>query len=372
MEVHLHIGVPPSGHDDLDPLIGEPLEGLPARRGRLEDVDAVECPTPVEHLGKRLSDVPTDVEHDPTHHRADDAMPGVGRLAQRPAYPERDERIRLRRQAGRASWSVTTVIPTFDAASSLASTLDALTALDLPSGGTLEIVVSDDGSTDRTIEVASGYPNVRVVRGERCGPAGARNRGAGAGSGEILAFVDSGDVPSEPWLRQIVATFQDPLVGMASWPAWVVERHSAASSSSELAPVPRAWSPWRRASPCGAASSMRSAGTTPTCAVARTPTCVSEQRCTASLMVVASSAPTRPRRASSSVVRRRTTTGRDSTPRSTSSSATPTNSASTGREPCASTRSPPSTRHAVATGRVHAPTPGRRWGAAEASATWRG
>ena len=120
-------------------------------------------------------------------------------------------------------WSVTTVIPTFDAGSSLASTLDALTALDLPSGGTLEIVVSDDGSTDGTIEVASGYPNVRVVRGERCGPAGARNRGAGAGSGEVLAFVDSGDVPSEPWLRQIVETFQDPLVGMASWPAWVVD-----------------------------------------------------------------------------------------------------------------------------------------------------
>ena len=171
--------------------------------------------------------------------------------------------------------SVTAVIPTFDAAPSLASTLDALTALDLPAGGTLEIVVSDDGSTDGTIEVASGYPNVRVVRGERCGPAGARNRGADAGSGEILAFVDSGDVPAEPWLRQIVAAFQDPRVGMASWPAWVVDAALGRESSSELAPVPKAWSPWRRASPCGEPSSMRSAGTTPTCAVARTPICVS-------------------------------------------------------------------------------------------------
>ena len=28
-----------------------------------------------------------------------------------------------------------------------------------------DIVVSDDGSTDETIEVVSGYPNVRFVRG---------------------------------------------------------------------------------------------------------------------------------------------------------------------------------------------------------------
>jgi glycosyltransferase involved in cell wall biosynthesis len=120
-------------------------------------------------------------------------------------------------------WSVTVVIPTFEAASSLPSTLDALGGLERPPVGTLEIVVADDGSTDDTLEVAAGYPNVHVVRGERCGPAGARNRGAQVGSGEVLAFVDSGDEPSEPWLRQIVATFADPLVGLASWPGWLVD-----------------------------------------------------------------------------------------------------------------------------------------------------
>jgi glycosyltransferase involved in cell wall biosynthesis len=120
-------------------------------------------------------------------------------------------------------WSVTAVIPTFEAASSLAATLDALAALERPPGGTLEIIVADDGSTDGTLDVAARYPHVRVVRGERCGAAGARNRGAEAASGEILAFVDSGDLPAGPWLRQIVATFADPLVGIASWPAWLVD-----------------------------------------------------------------------------------------------------------------------------------------------------
>ena len=222
VEVHLHVGVPPSSHDDLDPLVGEPLKRRAARGGRLEDVDAVECPTPVEDLGKRLPDVSTHIEHDPTRHHTDDARAGMALRRRGSTLSE----MRAPASAGwrdEQPWSVTTVIPTFDAGSSLASTLDALAALDLPSDGTLEIVVSDDGSTDGTIDVASGYPNIRVVRGERTGAAGARNRGAGASSGAILAFVDSGDVPTEPWLRQIVATFQDPLVGMASWPAWVVD-----------------------------------------------------------------------------------------------------------------------------------------------------
>ncbi len=122
------------------------------------------------------------------------------------------------------AWSVTVVIPTADAESSLALTLDALTNLEVPRGGSYEIVVSDDGSTDATVEVASRYPDwVRVVRGAWSGPSGARNRGAATATGEVLAFVDSGDIPCDWWLRQIVETFEDPSVGLASWPAWLVD-----------------------------------------------------------------------------------------------------------------------------------------------------
>ena len=42
-------------------------------------------------------------------------------------------------------------------------------------------------------------------------------------SADVLAFVDSGDEPYRPWLDQIVDAFDDPVVGLASWPALVVD-----------------------------------------------------------------------------------------------------------------------------------------------------
>ena len=68
VKIHLHIGVPPSGRDDFDPVVGKLSESRQARCGRLEDVDVIEGPALVPHFGQRLSEVSTDVEHDPARH----------------------------------------------------------------------------------------------------------------------------------------------------------------------------------------------------------------------------------------------------------------------------------------------------------------
>ncbi len=57
-----------------------------------------------------------------------------------------------------------------------------------------EVIVVDDGSRDGTArEVASTFPQVRLLRISGLGPGGARNAGAKAAWGGVLMFLDSDD-----------------------------------------------------------------------------------------------------------------------------------------------------------------------------------
>lgn len=75
----------------------------------------------------------------------------------------------------------------------------------------VEVIVVDDGSTDGTPAIAREQ-DVQVISQPNLGPAAARNAGARAARGEILAFTDADCEPAPDWLAQISAPFQDPAV----------------------------------------------------------------------------------------------------------------------------------------------------------------
>jgi glycosyltransferase involved in cell wall biosynthesis len=58
----------------------------------------------------------------------------------------------------------------------------------------IEVVVVDDGSTDRTRSVAAGFPQIRYLFQQNQGLSAARNSGLAASRGQYVCFLDADDV----------------------------------------------------------------------------------------------------------------------------------------------------------------------------------
>jgi glycosyltransferase involved in cell wall biosynthesis len=87
---------------------------------------------------------------------------------------------------------VSVVMPAFDEEAFVAEAVESVLA---QTYDRFELIVVDDGSADRTGSIVSGFPGVRVVRrGQRGGPAAARNAGLGVARGDYWAIFDADDV----------------------------------------------------------------------------------------------------------------------------------------------------------------------------------
>ncbi len=100
---------------------------------------------------------------------------------------------------------VSVVICAFNAEETLADCLEGASRLDYPR---VEIIVVDDGSSDRTSEIASRFP-VTLVRTPNEGLSRARNRGISESRGDLIAFTDADARPDPEWLRYLVAAFEE-------------------------------------------------------------------------------------------------------------------------------------------------------------------
>lgn len=95
------------------------------------------------------------------------------------------------------------VVPAYNAARTVAATLDALLAQSLPP---FEIVVVDDGSKDDTRAALAPYADrVRLVFQPNGGVSAARNRGVAETSGDWVAFCDADDLWHPETLRIVLA-----------------------------------------------------------------------------------------------------------------------------------------------------------------------
>ena len=77
-----------------------------------------------------------------------------------------------------------------------------------------EIIVIDDGSTDRSAQIARGYAEVRLVQQANAGPAAARNAGIVIAESEYIALLDADDLWPENRMAIMAGILdRDPDVG---------------------------------------------------------------------------------------------------------------------------------------------------------------
>ncbi len=98
--------------------------------------------------------------------------------------------------------AVSVIIPCYGHAELLPRLLEALeaqeTSLDF------EVLVVESGGDEAARRVGGRFPRVKVLSQERrLFPGAARNRGAAAARGEVLAFVDADAVPEAAWLETL-------------------------------------------------------------------------------------------------------------------------------------------------------------------------
>ena len=128
------------------------------------------------------------------------------------------------------------IVPAHNEETFIVPTLRALHLAAGQAGRPFEVIVVDDGSTDRTASLASAE-GARVVSAAVRQIAGARNAGARAAGGDLLIFVDADTLVPDTVLRQAVAAWRVGAVGGGAavrmdraHPAWADWMMTAVSS----------------------------------------------------------------------------------------------------------------------------------------------
>lgn len=107
--------------------------------------------------------------------------------------------------------AVSIIVPAHNEEKTIAQTLRSIQKLNYPKNK-LEVVLVDDGSTDRTAGIAKKFKGVRVFSKPQGGKASALNYGIEKAKYQTILTLDADCIPSPNLLQKLVAHLQNPRV----------------------------------------------------------------------------------------------------------------------------------------------------------------
>ncbi len=102
---------------------------------------------------------------------------------------------------------ISVVIPAYNASKTIVETLNSVLAQTYQN---IEIIVVNDGSTDDTVEIVSGFceERLQLISQDNGGASTARNRGASCAKGKYLSFLDADDIWMSDKLKEQIEALQ--------------------------------------------------------------------------------------------------------------------------------------------------------------------
>jgi glycosyltransferase involved in cell wall biosynthesis len=132
--------------------------------------------------------------------------------------------------------SVSVVINNYNYAAYLADAIESALEQGYPYR---EILVVDDGSTDRSREVIAKYGSqITPICKTNGGQASALNAGYAACHGEIILFLDADDILLPNALANAVGMFREPSISVVHWAMWVIDAQGKRTGSKKPAQPP--------------------------------------------------------------------------------------------------------------------------------------
>lgn len=101
------------------------------------------------------------------------------------------------------------IIPAYNEENHLRACLDAIAA---QTKKPLEVIVVDNNSTDKTVEIAKSYKFVTLIHEEEQGLIPSRNRGFNTAKGDLLARLDADSVIAPNWVEEALQQMSRPEV----------------------------------------------------------------------------------------------------------------------------------------------------------------